>query len=174
MAAVLALVGCGQNEEKETNKEAEKEETTLKVASLISPMTDILELVEPKLEEQGIDLEIVVLGDNVQPNSALAAKEVDANFFRHVPYMEEFNRNNDANLVPIRPIYFANYGVYAKNYDTIEELPDGATVAIANDISNVDRSLMLLAQRWCNHIKGKNGCVLHISKHRGQPEKSSV
>lgn len=82
VAAVLALVGCGQNEEKETNKEAEKEETTLKVASLISPMTDILELVEPKLEEQGIDLEIVVLGDNVQPNSALAAKEVDANFFR--------------------------------------------------------------------------------------------
>lgn len=70
VAAVLALVGCGQNEETETNKEVEKEETTLKVASLISPMTDILELVEPKLEEQGIDLEIVVLGDNVQPNSA--------------------------------------------------------------------------------------------------------
>lgn len=74
VAAVLALVGCGQNEETETNKEVEKEETTLKVASLISPMTDILELVEPKLEEQGIDLEIVVLGDNVQPNSALRCK----------------------------------------------------------------------------------------------------
>lgn len=92
-------------EETETKPEVVNEETTLKVASLIPPMTEILELVEPKLAEEGIDLEIVVLGDNVQPNSALAAKEVDANFFQHVPYMEEFNRNNDSNLVPIQPIY---------------------------------------------------------------------
>ena len=170
VAAVLALVGCGQNKETEPNKEAEKEETTLKVASLISPMTDILELVEPQLEEQGIDLEIVVLGDNVQPNSALAAKEVDANFFQHVPYMEEFNRNNDANLVPIQPIYFANYGVYAKNYDSIEELPEGATVAIANDISNVDRSLMLLAQHGVITLKEKTDVYYTLASVEDNPK----
>lgn len=170
VAAVLALVGCGQNEEKETNKEVEKEETTLKVASLISPMTDILELVEPKLEEQGINLEIVVLGDNVQPNSALAAKEVDANFFQHVPYMEEFNRNNDANLVPIQPIYFANYGVYAKDYGSIEEMPEGATVAIANDISNVDRSLMLLAQHDVITLKEKTDVYYTLASVKDNPK----
>ena len=91
-------------------------------------------------------MEVVVLGDNVQPNTALAAKEVDANFFQHVPYMEEFNRNNDANLVPITPIYFANYGVYSKDYKSIDELPEGAVIAMANDVSNIDRSLSLLAQ----------------------------
>ena len=87
---VLILTGCGKEEEtkeKGNMQEKEQEEVTLKVASLIPPMTEILELVKPKLAEESINLEIVVLGDNVQPNSALAAKEVDANFFQHVPYM---------------------------------------------------------------------------------------
>ncbi|MER2106784.1 MAG: MetQ/NlpA family ABC transporter substrate-binding protein [Solibacillus sp.] len=147
LAAVM-LAACNQESTPTPAppEQAETVETTLKVASLIAPMTEILELVEPKLEAEGIDLEIVVLGDNVQPNNALAANEVDANFFQHKPYMEEFNRNNSANLVGIEEIYFANYGVYAKNFDTIEALPDGATVAIANDVSNIDRSLALLAQ----------------------------
>lgn len=147
---VLLLAACGNTEEAEettTEKETDTTETTtLKVASLIPPMTDMLELVKPTLAEQGVELEIVVLGDNVQPNTALAAEEVDANFFQHVPYMEEFNRSNDANLVPITPIYFANYGVYSKEFGSIEELPEGSTVTIANDVSNIDRSLSLLAQ----------------------------
>lgn len=145
---VLFLAACGNNDEATPAEDATEtnETTTLKVASLIPPMTEILELVKPTLAEEGIELEVVVLGDNVQPNAALAAEEVDANFFQHVPYMEEFNRSNDANLVPITPIYFANYGVYSKEFASIEELPEGATVTIANDISNIDRSLSLLAQ----------------------------
>ncbi|MBM7705780.1 D-methionine transport system substrate-binding protein [Chryseomicrobium aureum] len=145
---VLFLAACGNNDEAAPAEDATEtnETTTLKVASLIPPMTEILELVKPTLAEEGIELEVVVLGDNVQPNAALAAEEVDANFFQHVPYMEEFNRSNDANLVPITPIYFANYGVYSKEFASIEELPKGATVTIANDISNIDRSLSLLAQ----------------------------
>ncbi len=154
--AAFTLAACGQQEETVEKKQESEEAVTLKVASLIPPMTEILDLVEPQLAEQGIDLEVVVLSDNVQPNSALAAKEVDANFFQHVPYMEEFNRNNDANLVPIQAIYFANYGVYAKNFDSIDALPNGATVAIANDISNVDRSLSLLAQHGVITLKEKS------------------
>lgn len=155
---LFILAGCGQTDEAKNNEngqEQKQEEVTLKVASLIPPMTEILDLVKPKLEEEGIQLEVVVLSDNVQPNSALAAGEVDANFFQHVPYMEEFNRNNDAELVPVEPIYFANYGVYSKNYKSIEELPEGAVVAIANDISNVDRSLSLLAQHNVIQLKEK-------------------
>ncbi|MDI2589332.1 MetQ/NlpA family ABC transporter substrate-binding protein [Psychrobacillus sp. NEAU-3TGS] len=157
---LLILAGCGQ-EKKETNKEntqnKENEEVTLKVASLIPPMTDVLELVKPILAEQSINLEIVVLSDNVQPNSALAAKEVDANFFQHVPFMEQFNRNNGSELVPVVPIYFANYGVYSKQYNSMDELPEGAAVAIANDVSNIDRSLALLAQNDVIKLKEKTG-----------------
>jgi len=155
----VILAGCGQNNKENGEsvpvQEAPPEQVTLKVASLIPPMTEILELVKPTLAEDGINLEVVVLGDNVQPNSALAAKEVDANFFQHIPYMEEFNRNNSSELVPVTPIYFANYGVYAKKYKTMDELPEGAVIAIANDLSNVDRSLALLAQHGVITLKEK-------------------
>ncbi|MGF2614668.1 ABC transporter substrate-binding protein [Rossellomorea vietnamensis] len=160
-ALLFILAGCGQNNEgnNEENasepKDQEGEEVTLKVASLIPPMTEIVELVKPKLAEDNINLEMVVLGDNVQPNTALAAEEVDANFFQHVPYMEEFNRSNDANLVPVTPIYFANYGVYSKEFSSMEELPEGSVIAIANDVSNIDRSLSLLAQHGVITLKEK-------------------
>lgn len=157
---LVVAAGCSKLDsanEPEKAPAKEDEVVTLKVASLIPPMTEILELVKPTLAEEGVDLEIVVLGDNVQPNSALAAEEVDANFFQHVPYMEEFNRSNDANLVPITPIYFANYGVYSKDYDSMDKLPKGASIAIANDISNIDRSLALLAQQDIISLKEKNG-----------------
>ncbi|WOV87505.1 MetQ/NlpA family ABC transporter substrate-binding protein [Sporosarcina oncorhynchi] len=157
---MLVLSACGKDKEVKDSDKADvttDERVTLKVASLIPPMTEILELVKPKLAEEGIDLEMIVLGDNVQPNTALAAKEVDANFFQHVPYMEEFNRNNDANLVPITPIYFANYGVYAKEYSSMEELPEGAVIAMANDVSNIDRSLALLAQQGVIELQDKTG-----------------
>jgi len=161
LAVLFIAVGCGQNNEAKEDESANIQEpeavTTLKVASLIPPMTEILELVKPKLTEEGINLEVVVLGDNVQPNSALAAGEVDANFFQHVPYMEEFNRNNNAELVPIVPIYFANYGVYSKEYKSMEELPEDAVIAIANDVSNIDRSLALLAQHKVIALKEKTG-----------------
>ncbi|WP_404446542.1 MetQ/NlpA family ABC transporter substrate-binding protein [Sutcliffiella horikoshii] len=161
--AMVMVAGCAQNNQSnegnatDASQNQETEQQTLKVASLIPPMTEILELIEPKLAEEGIDLEVVVLGDNVQPNSALANEEVDANFFQHVPYMEEFNRNNDAELVGITPIYYANYGVYSKDYNSMDELPEGSVVAIANDVSNIDRSLALLAQHNVITLKGKTG-----------------
>lgn len=172
-ALLIILAGCAQ-ENKEAKNESpqsnDNEEVTLKVASLIPPMTEILELVKPKLAEEGVNLDIVVLGDNVQPNSALAAEEVDANFFQHVPYMEQFNANNDAELVPIVPIYFANYGVYAKEYNSMDELPEGAVIAIANDISNIDRSLTLLAQHDVITLKEKTDTYYTLADINDNPK----
>ncbi|WP_080843716.1 MetQ/NlpA family ABC transporter substrate-binding protein [Cytobacillus gottheilii] len=173
-ALLLLAAGCSsQNEktqEKATETKTEQEEVTLKVASLIPPMTEILDLVKPQLEEEGVNLEVIVLGDNVQPNHALAAEEVDANFFQHVPYMEEFNRSNDAELVPVTPIYFANYGVYAKDYEEMDGLPEGAVIAIANDVSNIDRSLALLAQHEVITLKEKTGPYYTIGDITDNPK----
>ncbi|SMF89712.1 D-methionine transport system substrate-binding protein [Paenibacillus uliginis N3/975] len=156
-AVMLVVAGCGQKETAEpageTGKEAAGKEVTLKVASLIPPMTEVLDLVKPKLKEDGINLEIMILSDNVQPNNALANKEVDANFFQHVPYMEEYNVNNGSELVAIEPIYHAIYGAYSKRYKSIEELPDGATIAVANDPSNLGRSLVLLEKHGLIKLK---------------------
>ncbi|WP_413773844.1 MetQ/NlpA family ABC transporter substrate-binding protein [Paenibacillus macerans] len=141
---------------------AETTTTTLKVATLIPPMTEILELIKPQLKEEGIDLELVVLSDNVQPNDALANKEVDANFFQHVPYMEQYNESKNAHLAAVQPVYHAVYGAYSKKYKSMEELPDGATIAIANDPSNIARSLMMLDKAGV--IKLKEGAGLEATQ----------
>lgn len=141
---------------------AETTTTTLKVATLIPPMTEILELIKPQLKEEGIDLELVVLSDNVQPNDALANKEVDANFFQHVPYMEQYNESKNAHLAAVQPVYHVVYGAYSKKYKSMEELPDGATIAIANDPSNIARSLMMLDKAGV--IKLKEGAGLEATQ----------
>ena len=180
---MLVLSACGNNSNTSNNgtgveapAAAETEttengttETTLKVASLIPPMTDILELIKPQLKEEGINLEVVILSDNVQPNDALANKEVDANFFQHVPWMEEYNKNKNANLVPVQPVYHAVYGAYSKRYKSMEELPDGATIVIANDASNGGRSLDMLDKAGVIKLKegvGINGTVADIVENK--------
>lgn len=156
---MVVIAGCGNNQAKENQPEQGKENTpaksevTLKVATLIPPMTEILDVVKPLLKEEGINLEVVVLSDNVQPNDALANKEVDANFFQHVPYMKQYNENKHTELVPIQPIYNAIYGAYSKRYKTMEELPEGATIAIANDPTNIGRSLVMLDKAGIIKIK---------------------
>ena len=133
---VLFLAACGNDKEDNEN--------TLKVASINPPMTEILEIAKDLLKEQDIELEIVHVSDNIQPNAAVASKEVDANFFGHGLFMEMYNENNDANLVVVKPIYHAALGLYSKNYHSIEELPEGATIAIPNDSTNRGRALAFL------------------------------
>lgn len=152
MMAVLVsvLVACGGNSDSENNTSEstdndENNEQTIRVAVVESPMTDVVEIAQEKLAEDNINLEIVEMGDYIQPNEALKNEEVDATFSQHVPFMNQFNENSDGNLADIQPIYFANFGLYAEEYDSVEEFPDDATIGIANDPSNIDRSLRLLA-----------------------------
>ena len=133
------------------------QEVTLKVATLIPPMTDIVDIVTPILKKEGINLEKVVLSDNVQPNDALANKEVDANFFQHVPYMEQYNESKHTKLVPVQPVYNAIYGAYSKRYKKIADIPDGATIVIANDPSNIGRSLNMLDKAGLIKLKEGTG-----------------
>ena len=145
LASALLLVGCGSDKGEDTGqKTVTPEVTKIKVASLIPPMTDMLEIAKPLLEKDGIEMEIVILSDNVQPNSALANEEVDANFFQHSSFMKQFNEANDGNLVMIQPVYHAILGAYSSKHDSLDDLPDGAQVAIPNDSANIARSLQLL------------------------------
>lgn len=151
MMVVLAsvLVACTGDDNKDesgddgTTDESEKQ--TIKVAVVESPMTDVVEIAKENLAEENIEVEIVEMGDYIQPNEALAHGEVDANFSQHVPFMDQFNENSDAHLVDVQAIYYANFGLYGQGYESVEEFPDDATIGIANDPSNIDRSLRLLA-----------------------------
>lgn len=183
---VVIVAGCGkdngtgngnannktgnvQQEDASNAGNAGNEEVTLRVATLIPPMTEILELVKPMLKEEGINLEMVVLSDNVQPNDALANKEVDANFFQHVPYMNQYNESTNSKLVAVQPVYHAVYGAYSKRYKSMEELPEGATIAIANDATNTGRSLVMLEKAGFIKLKegvGINATVNDITENK--------
>lgn len=145
---VLLLAACGGNEEtEETSDDSSdsEEEVVIQVASQTIPMTDVVELAGEAIEEP-YSVELVEVSDNIQYNESLLNEEVDASFAQHEPFMEMFNSERDGNLVAVQPIYNAIVGFYSPVYDSIEDIEDGAEVAIPSDASNEARALMILEQ----------------------------
>ncbi|WP_431036024.1 MetQ/NlpA family ABC transporter substrate-binding protein [Pseudomonas yamanorum] len=116
----------------------------LVVAATPIPHAEILELVKPTLAKEGVDLEIKVFTDYVQPNVKVAEKRLDANYFQTLPYLENFNKGKGTNLVTVVGVHVEPFGGYSKKIKNISELKDGATVAIPNEGSNSGRALLLL------------------------------
>lgn len=174
-ALLILLVGCGKTEnETEENTNVEKDtEQTIKVAtaSSIEIVSEIMEIAEKLLAEQGIRLENVVVSDNIQPNTALAEKEVDANFFQHALWMQTFNENNNSNLVVVEPVYHAALGLYSKEYKSMEELPEGATIAVPNDPTNLGRALAFLDAKGVIQLKEGTGIYGTLQDIEENPKK---
>ena len=116
----------------------------LVVAATPIPHAEILELVKPTLAKEGVDLEIKVFTDYVQPNVQVAEKRLDANYFQTLPYLENFNKGKGTNLVTVVGVHVEPIGGYSKKIKNISELKDGDTVAIPNEGSNSGRALLLL------------------------------
>ena len=119
---------------------------TLKVGASPTPHAEILEFAKDILAEQGIELDIVEYTDYVQPNEAVESGDLDANYFQHTPYMDTFNEENGTHLVSVGLVHYEPFGIYPGKTATLEELEDGATIAIPNDGSNETRALLLLQQ----------------------------
>ena len=119
---------------------------TLKVGATPTPHAEILEFAKDILAEQGIELDIVEYTDYVQPNLAVESGDLDANYFQHTPYLNTFNEENDTHLVSVGLVHYEPFGIYPGATATLEELEDGAVIAIPNDGSNETRALLLLQQ----------------------------
>ncbi|OCR23555.1 methionine ABC transporter substrate-binding protein [Pseudomonas syringae] len=119
---------------------------TLTVAASAVPHAEILEFVKPTLAKEGVDLQIKVFNDYVQPNLQVAEKRMDANFFQHQPYLDEFNKGKGTDLVSVGKVHVEPFGAYSDKLKSLAELPDGANVAIPNDATNEGRALLLLAK----------------------------
>ena len=117
---------------------------TLTVAASAVPHAEILEFVKPALAKQGVDLQVKVFTDYVQPNVQVAEKRLDANFFQHQPYLDEFNKSRGTNLVSVVGVHVEPFGAYSTSVKSISELPEGARVVIPNDATNGGRALLLL------------------------------
>ncbi|WP_330209997.1 MetQ/NlpA family ABC transporter substrate-binding protein [Pseudomonas sp. AM4(2022)] len=125
----------------------------LVVAATPIPHAEILELIKPTLAKEGVDLQIKVFTDYVQPNVQVAEKRLDANYFQTLPYLENFNKGKGTNLVTVVGVHVEPIGGYSKKIKNISELKDGATVAIPNEGSNSGRALLLLQKNGLITLK---------------------
>ncbi|KUM39527.1 MetQ/NlpA family ABC transporter substrate-binding protein [Pseudomonas sp. EpS/L25] len=126
---------------------------TLSVAATPVPHAEILEFVKPQLAKEGVDLQIKVFTDYVQPNLQVAQKRLDANFFQHQPYLDEFNKSRGTDLVTVAQVHVEPFGIYSQKIKTLDELRDGAVVAIPSDATNGGRALLLLEKAGLIKLK---------------------
>ena len=130
---------------------------TLTVAATAVPHAELLEFVKPQLAQDGVNLNIKVFTDYVQPNVQVAEKRLDANFFQHQPYLDEFNKSRGTQLVSVAGIHVEPFGAYSHKVNDIEDLPNGANVVIPNDATNGGRALLLLAKAGIITLKPEAG-----------------
>lgn len=149
----LGLVGCGGANTAGTKDS--KNDKVIKIGVTPKPHKEIVDIAKPLLEKQGYTVEITEFNDYVQPNTAVSEGSLDANFFQHTPYLNEQNQSKGFKLVSVGPIHLEPMGLYSKKIKSIDELKDGATIAVPNDPSNEARALKLLAGKGI--IKVKDG-----------------
>ena len=133
------------------------ETITLTVGATPNPHAEILAQVKDDLAAEGIDLVVKEYSDYVVPNTAVEEGDLDANYFQHTPYMEKFNEENGTHLVSVAKIHYEPMGIYPGLTKTVEELPDGATIAVPNDATNEARALQLLAAQGLIELKADAG-----------------
>lgn len=144
----VALTGCGGKD---------GEDKTIKVGASPAPHAEILKEVKAELEKDGYKLEIVEFQDYVQPNKALDADDIDANYFQHKPYMDEFNAKQETELVSIGAIHYEPLGLYQGEKKSLDELAEGDKIAVPNDTTNEARALLLLESEGLIKLKKDAG-----------------
>ena len=146
--ALALFAGCTQSK---------TDPGTIVVGASVTPHAEILEQVRDLLKEKGFELEIVEFTDYIMPNTTLEDGDLDANFFQHKPYMDDFNANNGTHLVAVAAIHYKPFGIYPGKTASIEALADGATIAIPNDGTNEARALLLLEAQGLIKLKEDAG-----------------
>ncbi len=174
LLAAVTLTACGSNGGDKTADSSEQavsqsttdaEDKVIKVASQAPPMTDVVKVAAEVAKEDGWEIQLVQVNDNVAYNDMVSSKEADASFAQHKPFMEKYNSEKGTDLVAIQPIYDAKVGFYSKDYQSADEIPEGTKVAIPDDVSNEGRALAILAEQGLITLKdgvGVNGTIKDV------------
>ena len=175
----LSLAACASKTETAASTETTSTETasetteskgTITVAASPTPHAEILAQAKPILEAEGWTLEVKEFQDYVQPNNVVESGEFDANYFQHIPYLEDFNAQNGTHLVSAGAVHYEPMGLYVNPAKaiTLDSIPDGATIAIPNDTTNEARALLLLQDNGILKLKdgaGLTATVLDIEEN---------
>ena len=173
LAALLAtgaLSGCGSS-----NKgTASKDDKVIKVAASATPHAEILEQVKPVLAKQGWDLQVTVFDDYVQPNNVVESGDFDANYFQHIPYLKDFNKQHGTHLVDAGDIHYEPYGLYPGKKKNLSDLADGDTIAVPNDSTNEARALLLLQDNGLITLKDGVGLEATVTDIVSNPKNLKI
>lgn len=179
--ALSVLAGCAAKETAAPAEEAKATESTektdkkvIKVAASATPHAELLEQVKPILAEQGIDLEITVFDDYVQPMNVVEDGEFDANYFAHVPYVEQFNAEQGTHIVNAGGIHYEPFGIYPGTKKALSELADGDVIAVPNDTTNEARALLLLQDNGIIKLKEGAGLTATINDITENPKNIEI
>ena len=145
---------------------AKDDDKTITVAASATPHAEILEEAKPLLEKEGYDLEVTVFDDYVRPNEVVESGEFDANYFQHIPYLDQFNEEKGTHLVNAGGIHYEPFGIYPGTKDSLDDLEDGDSIAVPNDTTNEARALLLLEAQGLislNEDAGVQATVLDIT-----------
>ena len=160
LGAVLAfgLAGCGAQSASSDKSAGSSDDKTITVAATPSPHAEILnDAVKPLLEKEGYTLEVKEFTDYVQPNTVTEEGEVDANYFQHITYLNNFNEEKGTHLVSVADVHYEPFGLYPGKTKSLDALADGATVAVPNDATNEARALLLLQDAGLITLKDDAG-----------------
>lgn len=141
----IGLIGCGNSEGSSNDSSSNGDDKVIKVGVSPVPHKEIMEVAKPLLEAKGYTVEIVEFTDYVLPNTALESGEIDANYFQHIAYLNSFNADNGTHLTYTAEIHLEPMGAFSKKYKTVDEVEEGAVVAVPDDPSNEARALRVLA-----------------------------
>ena len=161
LVLALSFAACAQPEAapaetaalETTESAAPSELVKVKVGASVTPHAEILNAVKDELKAAGYDLEVVEFTDYVLPNTALEQGDLDANYFQHTPYLENFNEENGTHLVSVGKIHYEPFGIYAGKTSDLSAIPDGGSIAIPNDGTNEARALLLLEAQGLIKLK---------------------
>ena len=158
--SVGLLAGCGSGSNDANNNadaNADAEDKVITVAASPSPHAEILAVAGEVLEAEGYELQVTEFTDYVQPNLVVENDEIDANYFQHQPYLTDFNAERDTHLVSIAAVHYEPFGIYSTNHASLDELADGAIIAVPNDVTNEARALQLLQAQGIITLKEDAG-----------------
>mgnify|MGYP000861404643 FL=1 len=136
---------------------AKDDDKTITVAASATPHAEILEEAKPLLEKEGYELEVTVFDDYVRPNEVVESGEFDANYFQHIPYLDQFNEEKGTHLVNAGGIHYEPFGIYPGTKDSLDDLEDGDSIAVPNDTTNEARALLLLEAQGLIKLKEDAG-----------------
>lgn len=166
-ALAFGLTACGTDSDPASKSETGAKADTSKalvVAASPTPHADILGFVKKNLAAKaGLKLEVKEFTDYVLPNTATETGQVDANFFQHQPYLDDFNKKNDTHLVSVGTVHLEPLGLYSKKVKDLGDIKSGQTIAVPNDTTNEGRALQLLAENGLITLKDGVGTSAKLS-----------